>query len=434
MPPNAPKIPQREIDILRRWIEEGLVEKPGDSTAVASEPSNLARTRTEQTGGLVSPEVPYRPTAITALAVSPAGLLAAVSGHRQVLVFDLASRKLLGALAFPEGDVLALRFSADGQRLLSAGGVGAELGKAVVFETKNWSRVATLGDELDAVLAADLSPDGSRVVVGGPSRAVKVIANPDGKVIQTFRKPTDWVTAAGFSPDGLLVAAGDRFGGLFLWEARSGKEFLALRGHAKGINAIGWLARSDALITAGEDGMIQVWNLHTGKAVSGWDAHRPGVLWVDVHPSGRIASTGRDGRVKVWQQDGKLVADLGPISDPATRVAFTPDGESLLSGGWGGEVRVWTVTGSSSTLLPMPAAAKPAALALVVPVLSRARAFVPKPNAVSPRTSESLNAAHKALTLLLAAQAADPDNVALVRAVKETQQAIELLERKLKRE
>ena len=31
MPPNAPKIPQREIDVLRRWVEGGLIERAGDS-------------------------------------------------------------------------------------------------------------------------------------------------------------------------------------------------------------------------------------------------------------------------------------------------------------------------------------------------------------------------------------------------------------------
>ena len=240
--------------------------------------------------------------------------------------------------------------------------------------------------------------------------------------------------------------------------------------------------------------MIQVWNLHTGKATSRWVAHESGVLWIDVHASGRIATTGRDDRVKIWQPDGKLVADLGPISDQATRIAFTADGESLLTGGWEGEVRAWTLAGSpsasSSTTLPVPATAKPAALALVVPVLSPARPFVPKPAApvsladasgravsaaggddldaaldaarqtataadralahlsrlaqlrgrassrgpapssASARIAESLGAAQTALTSLRAAQAADPDNSALDRAVKETRQAIGLLERK----
>ena len=233
MPPNSPKIPQREIDILRRWIEGGMLEKPGDSPVVASGPSTPAPARMEQTGGLIAAEAPPVRTAITARAVSPAAPVAAASGHRQVLMFDLAGRKLMGAVAFPEGDVLVLRFSADGQRLLCAGGVGAESGKAVVFETKTWTRVASVGDELDAILAAELSPDGSRIVVGGPGRLVKVIANPDGKVLQTLRKSTDWVTAASFSPDGLLVAAGDRFGGLFVG-GQCLQEFLALRGHQKG--------------------------------------------------------------------------------------------------------------------------------------------------------------------------------------------------------
>ena len=29
MPPNSPKIPQRELDLIRRWIEGGLMEGGG---------------------------------------------------------------------------------------------------------------------------------------------------------------------------------------------------------------------------------------------------------------------------------------------------------------------------------------------------------------------------------------------------------------------
>jgi WD40 repeat protein len=93
--------------------------------------------------------------------------------------------------------------------MLAAGGIGAESGKVVLFDTSGWRRIATLGDELDAILAADLSPDGTRVVLGGPSRLVKVLGRPRGEIMHTIRKPTDWVTAVSFSPDGLLVAAGD---------------------------------------------------------------------------------------------------------------------------------------------------------------------------------------------------------------------------------
>ena len=477
MPPNAPKIPQREIDVLRRWIEGGLIEKAGDSPSPVGVVGPEAPAAT-----LVSPEIPPHTSAISALAVSPVAPIVAASGHRQVLLFDLAGRTLLGALPFPEGDVFALRFSRDGQTLLAAGGLGAESGKVVLFRTKDWSRASTVGDEVDAVLAADLAPDGARVVLGGPTRAVKVVENPGGKVLHTFRKPTDWVTAAAFSPDGLLVAAGDRFGGLFLWETRSGLEFLAPRGHPKAITSVAWDGNGDRLLTAGEDGVIQAFDLHAGKVVDRWDAHAGGVLSVDVHPSGRIASSGRDRRVKVWEPGGKLATDLGPATDQATRAAWTADGRSVVSGDLSGEVRVWSLVDSSSTRLPMPVAARPPAVAMVAPVLTPARRFAPKPVAVastnarpeasarpvddleaalasareaasaaertvaglarlaqarsrgpegvSPSAGDALASTNAALIALRAALAAEPGNPGLTRALEETERALRLLEQK----
>jgi hypothetical protein len=476
MPPNAPKIPQREIDTLRRWVEGGLIERAGDS-ALAGVTAADAPTET-----LVAPQIPPRASAISALAVSPVAPIAVVSGHRQILVFDLDGGKLLGALRFPEGDVFSLKFSRDGQTLLAAGGIGAESGKVVLYQTKTWARASAVGDEVDAVLAADLAPDNSRVVLGGPNRAVKVIANPKGEILHTFRKPTDWVTATSFSPDGLLIAAGDRFGGLFLWETRSGQEFLVLRGHPKAITAIAWNEKGDGLLTAGDDGAIQIFDLNSGKMTRQWEAHRGGVLSIDVHPSGRIASSGRDRRIKVWEPDGKLVSNLGPAQDQTTRVAWTADGQSVVSGDLAGEVRVWTLANSSSTLLPMPVAARPDAVALVAPVLTPAQPFARKPVATRSKgdssdglaspgddleaalasareaaasaeravaaltklarssppgsnqptytAADALKSANVARTALQAALAADPGNSSLERALSETERAVKSLERK----
>ena len=142
-------------------------------------------------------------------------------------------------------------------------------------------------------------------------------------------------------------------------------------------SAIAWGAGDDHLVTAGDDGWIGVWDLQTGKAAARWDAHAGGVLGVDVNASGRIASAGRDRRVKVWDPKGELVVELGPAADQVTGVAWTSDGRSLISGDGSGEVRVWSLADASSTRLPMPVVAKPAALALVVPILAPARRHTP---------------------------------------------------------
>lgn len=476
MPPNAPKIPEREIDTIRRWVEGGLIEKSGARPAADAAPRSASET-------IAAPVVPARSAAISALAVSPIAPIAAVSGHRQILLFNLHERKLLGALRFPEGNVFVLKFSNDGRTLLAAGGVGAESGKVVLLDAETWARKATLGDETDIVLAADLAPDGSRVLFGGPTLSVKVVANPTGEVLHTFRKPTDWVTATSFSPDGLLVAAGDRFGGLLLWETRSGQEFPAVKGHAKAITSMAWNAAGDKLLTASEDGSIQVSDINSGKTISRWDAHTGGVLSIAIDRTGRIASGGRDRRVKAWSLEGKLIYDVGPARDQATRTAWGFGGTSIIAGDLSGEVRVWGLTNSASTILPMPVAAKPKPMALVVPDLTPALRLVRKRvdsssdasgargssiangdldaaiiaaresaasaertlaalervarsrasgPAKSPSIADALKASKTALDALQTALAADPENSALKRALDQTELAVRSLEKKLR--
>jgi hypothetical protein len=324
-------------------------------------------TTTPSSGGVVRAQPLPRATPITALAVSPAASLVAVSGVKQVLLFRLPAGELLGALPFPEGEVHILRFSRDGRVLLVGGGVGGQSGKVVGFDTESWRRAFAVGDEADAVLAADITADRTKVVLGGPGRVVKVFSTVDGKQLHAFRKPTDWVLSVGFSPEGLLVAAGDRFGGLYVWETNSGKKFLTLRGHTKAVTSISWRADSNAFASASEDGTVRVWDMHTGAESVHWQAHPGGVLAVDVHPDGKLATGGRDKRVKVWDGTGKRIADLGPASDIVLRVGFGPGAKAVVSGDGSGEVRVRPVAGGPSTKLNMPIAAKQS-IATVVPV------------------------------------------------------------------
>jgi hypothetical protein len=381
MPPNKPKIPQREIDTIARWIDGGLPEKASApagksaTTAPANRPEAAVTTAgsgvaTGLASGLATVTALARPTPITALAVSPVAPLAAVPGNKQVLVVDLAARKLLGALPFPEGEVHALRFSRDGQVLIAAGGVGGQSGRVVGFEVGRGKRLFAVGDETDAILAADISPDKSRVAFGGPTRLLRVVSVADGTVLHTHRKATDWITAVAFSPDGLLLAAGDRFGGLYVWETRSGKEFAILRGHTKGITALAWRADSDLLASAGDDRTVRLWNLHTGQQVTHWEAHDLGTTDLAFGPDGRLLTGGRDGRLRLWEQpSGRALQELGRVDDMVTRLAWTADGQSVISGDWAGQVKLWPLKGGEPQLLPLPIQTRPSSTALVpVPV------------------------------------------------------------------
>ncbi|MCS6865212.1 MAG: c-type cytochrome domain-containing protein [Gemmataceae bacterium] len=349
MPPNSPKIPQTEIDTLRQWIAAGLVEKSRTPVAV---PTPTPKTL----DGLQKAATLPRATPITALATSPSQPLVAVAGNKQVLLYELPSAKLSGAVAFPEGEVHSLRFSRDGQVLVAAGGVGGQSGAVAGIDVGTGKRLFTITDTTDAILAADLSPDKTRVAFGGPGRVVKIVAIADGQVMHTFRKPTDWVLSVAFSPEGLLVAAGDRFGGLFVWEAKSGKEFATLRGHSKAVTAIAWQADSNGLASASEDGTVRLWDMHQLRETQRWNAHADGVLDVVLHADGTLATAGRDNWVRVWNKPGQPLAELGPASDIVMRVALSADGKTVVAGDWSGTVQFWPTRGGQGRRLELPIA------------------------------------------------------------------------------
>ena len=259
MPPNKPKIPQRELDTIRKWIDGGLIEKAAGAAKTATATPAPA-------GGLAAAAACQRPTPITALAVSPAAPLVAVSGPETGAGVRPAGRQVARrrcrsprAKSTPCGSRATARSSSPAAE---SAGSRARWSGSRSARGSACSRSATRPTRC----SPRTSPaDKTRVVFGGPGRVVKVVSVPDGKLVHTFRKPTDWVLSVGFSPEGLLVAAGDRFGGLYVWEAKSGKEFLTLRGHTKGVTGLAWRADSDALASCSEDGTVRVWDMHTGS-------------------------------------------------------------------------------------------------------------------------------------------------------------------------
>ena len=102
----------------------------------------------------------------------------------------------------------------------------------VVWNVVKGERIIEVGEETDAVLAADISPDQTQIALGGPSKVVRLYSTKDGKLQQRDPEAHRLGDALEFSPDGVLLATGDRNGGLFVWEAFTGAGILlAARPH-----------------------------------------------------------------------------------------------------------------------------------------------------------------------------------------------------------
>ena len=352
MPPDSAKIPDAELELVKKWIEGGLLDKADSKAVMSGKPkANIALVAAagQPTGPVVLPKdlllEPMvhldRGFAVSCIATSPWAPVIAVAAPKQVLLYHSETLELLGVLSFPEGFPQVLKFSRSGTLLLVGGGRGGQSGLVALFDVATGERILTVGDEYDAVLAADISSDQQQIALGGPGKLVRIYSTKTGELIRSIKKHTDWVTAIEFSPDAVLLASGDRSGGLYVWESFSGQLFYTLTGHKAAVTDVSWRSDSNVLASASEDHTVWLWEMFNGTAVKNWSVDNVGALSLEYAKDGRLITSGRDRDAKMWDGEGKALRSFEPFADLVTAATFNHDGSRVIAGDWTGEIRVW---------------------------------------------------------------------------------------------
>lgn len=382
MPPDNDPLTEREIELVKKWIDSGLRENassngsrketigfvprssPAGSLATAILPENL-RPWVQQSVA--------NPFPILGLAASNTAPLAAMSSLNSVEFRRMDNNESLGSVAYADGEPHVVRFSTSGAVLMVAGGKPVQNGWVTLYDVASGRQLTNLGNESDTILAADISVDEKTVAIGGSNRIIKLFSTTDGKPIATLAKHTDWLTALAYSPDGKYLVSGDRIGNIYLWDAMQGGLLLPLAEHKGSIRAFAWRSDSQVLASCGEDGTIVWWNVGKGFPIrSMTNVHPParkpgeygkianGVLDICFGPGGELASCGRDGFVRVWSNEGtqlkaysfekqcdKLGLSTNIKPTIPLRVVISFDGKHVMSGDSAGRVVVWDLANQS---------------------------------------------------------------------------------------
>lgn len=352
MPPNS-KISDKEIELIKKWIAGGLLENSGSKAIVSSAPKvdmTVDLTKLGKPDGppalpqdwLLEPVVrtPHT-TAVLGMCSSPWAPVVAVTAQHQVLVYNTDTLELSGVVKFPEGHPAEVRFSRNGKMLLAAGGEGAKIGLASVWDVVTGEKIITVGEEFDTVLASDLSADQKWIALGGPSKLVKIYSTADGQQKYSLKKHTDWVTAAEFSPNGKYLATGDRVGGILIWEPSTGTQLYEMRGHRGSITQLSWRADSGLLLSASEDGSVKTWKVEEEQQVRSWNAHNGGVLSGCFDQAGNVITAGRDKQVAIWDANGGKKRSFAVTNDIPVRATLTYNGKRAIASDWSGNIYVW---------------------------------------------------------------------------------------------
>lgn len=355
MPPNKPRMPDKESDVFKRWILDGLLDTSGSKAIAAARPSvDLTLQVSSEGKPSGAPAMPSgipttarvhttRPGAVLSVASSPWAPVIAVCGQKQVLLYHADSLDRLGVLAFTNGQPSQVRFSRSGQLLLASGGQGGKSGRVALWNVTDGKPVAVIGQEFDTALTADVRPDQSQVALGGPGRVLKIHSTATGEAEQKIKKHTDWITAVAYSPNGKLLASADRNGSIHIWDPENGQEMFALAGHPSAVRAISWRGDSKVLASCSEDGTVKTWEMEGGKQVKSWTAHEGGALDVAFAHDGSLVSCGRNARVRTWDGDGNKRKTFEAKDELPLSVTFTHDGKRVICGMFSGRVLVWNV-------------------------------------------------------------------------------------------
>ena len=221
----------------------------------------------------------------------------------------------MGVLAGHAGAVRCGAWTADGKAAVTGGGEGDASLRA--WDPKTGACTATLAGhgfhEGGLTSLAVAGPDSPTVVLTGGEDGTARLSNVAGagRVVGTLDPAahTDSVEAVAFGPPSLpLLASAGMDGKLILWDAGSLAPRVVCEHGPDGVTCLGFApptTRAPLVATGGLDGVVRAWDARTGECVRALTGHAKGVQAVAWSPDGNLILSGSDdGTAKVFDLRG----------------------------------------------------------------------------------------------------------------------------------
>ena len=272
-------------------------------------------------------------------------VIASAGDSRAVMLWDLQNDTVT-TLGSHADTVNAVAFSPDGQLLASGGDDYA----CKLWDVPLKRRVATFEHIVDRsrtqIKAVDFSPDGQLLATAGID--VKLWNVQTRAEIGTLEHGK-WVFALAFSPDGQFLATGDATGQVNVWDVQRQQIVTQFTGDATTVYTVKFSPDGKVLAGAGYAGEIGLWKVENWERLGTLSVSAT-VFTIDFSPdSTTLASTGYES-VNLWAvSTGEKIASLTGHAGWVNAIAFSPDGETLISGGDDETLRLWEVTPYAST-------------------------------------------------------------------------------------
>ena len=314
---------------------------------------------------------------IGSVAFSPDGNTIVSCGGNNIHLWDSGTNQFLKTLIGHTESVNRVVFSPDGETIVSV----SDDGTIRLWNVHTRKHLKTLMAHADSVNSVVFSSDGETIASAGNDRTIRLWNANTGELLKTLTGHIENVNTVAFSPDGKTIASGSGklvyLGGredsgtcvgqeIRLWNANTGELIKTLIGHTSVVNSVvfspdgntiasgsGHLMGYEGVASAGEE--VRLWNAHTGELIKTLTEHKEVVSSVAFSPDGNLIVSGDwydwdgylssgtwSGEIRVWDaHTGEHLKTLIGHTGGVSSVAFSPDGKTLASGRTDGTILLW---------------------------------------------------------------------------------------------
>jgi eukaryotic-like serine/threonine-protein kinase len=248
----------------------------------------------------------------------------------------------LKAVLSHDRPVEAAVFSPDGKSILT----GGDDNVARFWDADSGQHVGRPIRHEAAIASVAFSPDGKLALTGCSDKTARLWDAASGQPVGPPLVHDGDVRAVAFSPDGRAILTGSNDRKARLWDAATlapiGRPFV----HQAVIRAVAFSPDGKTFLTASNDGEARLWNRTTGQPVGKPLLHQGSVEGVSFSADGKVVLIGTgigDLAARLWD-----VATGQPIGSPlrghrgkVRAVAYSPDGNTLLTGSDDKTARLW---------------------------------------------------------------------------------------------
>jgi RNA polymerase sigma factor (sigma-70 family) len=239
--------------------------------------------------------------------------------------------------------VLAVAFSRDGRKLVTAGGGATLPGQLKVWDIAA-ARELVAVDRIPGVQAVVLSADGKTVVTADRSGRICWRDLDSGVERDSLHAHAGPVFGLALAPQGDLLATGGADGSVKVWHAHRLGEPQVFLGHADRVQSVAFFHHRRAVVSGSRDGTARIWDIGSGNEILVLRGDGAAIEALAVSLDDRLIATASGDAIRLWQPEtGGEIAVLPGEGRTFLSVAFSPNGGLLAGAGADGAIQLWNV-------------------------------------------------------------------------------------------